>query len=45
MDVKFCSGDGSVAVQVKEYGSVRGDNPDKENGMVVDPFKGTVPDV
>lgn len=45
MDVKFCSGDDSVAVQVREYGSVRGDNPDREKGMVVDPFKETVPEV
>jgi hypothetical protein len=47
MDVKVvrscCWGDGSVAVQSREYGSVLGDNPDRDNGMTVDPFKGTVP--
>ncbi len=45
MDLKFCLGDDSVAVQVREYGFDRGDIADRENGMVADPFKGTVPDV
>ncbi len=43
--MKFCSGDDSVALQAREYGSERGDIADRENGMVADPFKGTVPEV
>jgi len=45
VDAKFCSGDDSVAVQVREYGSKRGDIADRENGMAADPFKETVPEV
>ena len=45
MDVKFCAGDDSVAVQVREYGTKRGNILDKENGMATDPFKATFPEV